>query len=470
MRDAWITPHSVNEDEKRQEFILNTILCGLIPLLVIFDGYVARAMLREGLRYRGISFTAFTIIVIVFVYLLVLSRKGMYKIAAYVLIILYFLSTTYGAIHWGVELPLVAISYVLIIVISSIVISTRFGFFITALIAVTMTVISILQVHHIIQPLLYWKLNPVRINDPIQLSIAFFLITVVSWLSNREMEKSLVRARASEQALVAERNLLEIKVEERTKELKDTQQEKVSQLYRFAEFGRISTGVFHDMMNSLQGIVSTVGYLETTDEHLPEVKSQIQKAVAASKKMGSFIGSVRRQIKNDDALRTTFLLNKEISDAVDMLQFQARQASATISFAESETIEMHGNPVRFYQVILNLLINAIDACEDTDESLISIALSSNADRTEATIVVRDNGCGIAPEVIDHIFNSFFTTKHGQRGIGFGLSETKVIIEKEFSGTIAVSSEKDRGSAFTITIPITPYDNSLSDYSENTQRL
>jgi len=220
---ACIVPQSEDEDDKRHEFILNSILCGIITLVAFLDVFVARAVIREGSSYQGVPFCTFTIVLALFISLLILSRKGYYRIAGFVFIGLYFTSTTYGAVKWGVELPLVAISYIVIIVISSILISTRFGFFVTSIIAITISSICLLQSHGIIHPLLYWKHAPERINDAIELSFVFFIVTTVSWLSNREMEKSLVRARASEHALLEERNLLEIKVEERTKELKETQ-------------------------------------------------------------------------------------------------------------------------------------------------------------------------------------------------------------------------------------------------------
>jgi signal transduction histidine kinase len=449
-----IAPRSDTEDEKRHEFILNTILCGIIPLLIILDTFIAHAALEQRNAYQGVPFPIFSFIVILFVYLLILSRNTYHRLASFILIGLYFISTTYGAIHWGIELPLVAISYVVIIVISSILISTRFGFFVTSTITLTIIAICELQLHQIVHPSLQWKYASISIHDPIQLSVIFFLITIISWLSNREMERSLIRARASEHLLVEERNLLEIKVEERTKELKEVQHDKVAQLYRVAEFGRISAGVFHDLMNSLQVVVSNISQVEAGPEHLPEVRLQLAKTVAASKRMGRYIDTVRKQIRNDDTLAAEFSVEKEITDAMDMLQFHARKANVSLHFIKKHSLILHGNPLKFYQAILNLLANAIDACDDNDkQGQIDIILQSHIQNTHAVVIIRDNGCGIPVDVLDHIFDQFFTTKGAHKGIGLGLSQTKEIIEKEFKGTITVTSEEYRGTTFTITLPI-----------------
>ncbi len=446
-----IEPKSITEDTKRREFILNTILSGIIFLLLILDCFIAVAVHREGSSYRGMPLLCFTCIVITFIGLLCISRKGYYKIACFIFLVVYFLATTYGAVHWGVELPLVAISYVLIIIISSILISTRFAFISTSIISLMLIVVTILQIHRVIIPFLYWKYTPVRINDPVQLSIVFFVITGISWLSNREIEISLTRARTSEEALLEERNLLEIKVEERTKEVKEIQNEKIAQLYRFAEFGRLSTGIFHDLMNALNVVVANVSELEYSPETLPEVQSYLRKAVAASKRMGTNIENVRKQISNNGAI-TTFSLEKEIADAIDMVQHKARMASVGINYTVLQGSELEGNSFKFYQIILNLLGNAIEACEENEkESIVEIVLNFDKNTEQIILIIEDNGHGIAPELLDTVFTRFFTTKSYQKGIGLGLSQTKELIEKDFNGTIGVTSNKNK-TTFTIIIP------------------
>jgi signal transduction histidine kinase len=456
-----IAPKSLNEDTKRREFILNMILVVIIPLLIILDLFIAVAVDREGKTYKGIPFLMFTFIVLLFMSLLFISRKGYRKVASFSLLILYFLATTYGAIHWGVELPLVAISYIVIIVISSILISTRFAFFATSIIAITIIWITKLQIQGILLPLLSWKHESIRINDPIQLSIIFFLITTISWLSNREIEASLLRARRSEALLLEERNQLEVTVEERTKEIKQMQSEKIAQLYRFAEFGRLSSGIFHDLMNSLHGVVQNVERLEHSTEQLPEVKDHLYKAVAASKRMGISIESVQKQISAKHMV-SVFSLEKEINDVIDMLRFKSRHASVKIVFIIKQSVLLRGDALKFYQIILNLVGNAIEACdENTEQGTVSIMLDSDLIKKVAIVTISDNGCGIAPEIAQTIFTQFFTTKEYKKGIGIGLSQTKNYIEQDFLGTITVTSEHKK-TDFIITIPLNEQTNHPHD--------
>jgi signal transduction histidine kinase len=461
MYRVFIQPRSYDEDSKRYEFILNTILCVLLPFLCFLDCIVAMYVKQQGVLYHGISFTKFTCIIVLFSYLLVLSRKGFYRTAAYIFLVLFYLLTSYGAARWGVELPLVAISYIVIIVISSILVSTRFSFLVTVIIALTVTVITSLQLNSTIEPILSWKHAPISIVDPIQLSFFFFLVTGISWLSNREIERSLRRARASEHALMEERDLLEMKIEERTKELKSIQKEKISQLYRFAEFGKLSSGIFHDLMNTLNIVVINVSRLEESPDHLSEVKQYVGKAVTASKRIGNYIQSVRKQIADNDS-HSVFSIEKEIEDAMDIVHFKAREASVKIVHVIKSRNTFHGNSLKFYQVILNLLVNAIEACEDsTRSSVIEIVQKVASNKRDIFIIVKDNGCGISEEVLDSIFTPLFTTKSYTKGTGLGLSQTKEIVEKVFKGTITATSTENKGTIFTIYLPYLPYAGTIS---------
>jgi signal transduction histidine kinase len=441
------------EDSRRRAFILNNILIAIIIFLVIFDGIVAVETYVENGLYKGVPCIDFIVLLVVFLLLLGLSRKGYYRSASFLFLCIYFAATTYGALSWGAELPLVAINYIVIIITSSVLVSTRFAFIITGIIVCTMMCISSLEIHGIIIPFLDWKHASIRINDTIQLSSVFFLITMLSWLSNRETEIALTRARVSEQALLEERDQLEETVEKRTHEIKEMQNEKISQLYRFAEFGRLSSGVFHDLMNSLNGVVINISRLQDSSsiEALPETRDYLNKAVIASKRMGNYIETIRKQITAEHIVNI-FSLEKEINDVLDMLKFKAREASVTITLSVVRSGILRGDSLKFYQVILNLLGNAIEACEGQLDGHVSIALDRDRDKKEISIIIIDNGCGISPELLSTIFTPFFTTKKYQKGIGLGLPQTKEIIEQDFKGTISVSSN-NRKTIFTIILPL-----------------
>lgn len=454
--DQLLKPYSVDEDNRRHEFICNIILAGSITLLSIYYLLVIIHSITEQSSYRGVSVLFFGIIVSLFISLLVLSRKGHVTFASYAMIGIYFLAATYGAYHFGTDLQSVLLAYVIVIIISSILISIRFGFLMTFFISVTVFSLWHFQINNIITAQWYWKYK-IRETDSVVFIVMFFLIMSVSWLSNREMERSLHRARKSESDLKHERDNLELIVEERTREIKILQADKLAQLYRSAEFGKLSTGIFHDLMNPLNSVIANVSQLESNNTTLPEVKAYLEKAVAASRRMGDFLGTIRKQIRVSDHSER-FLINKELQDALDILKYKAREAGVVFLIQNNQELYTFGNPLRFHQVALNLISNAIDASEtkrlltrDTAELIITISLLQKSD--QALLQITDHGCGIPESLQRKIFNPFFTTKDYSKGTGLGLSTTKEIIEHHFNGTISFTSNEALGTTFSVSIPL-----------------
>src|SRR3954466_413869 len=86
MFTEFVEPKTLNEDSRRHEFILNTILCSIIPLLLLLDVYILMSRIQYGQSYDGISFILFTVIVFAFIGLLKLSRIGKYNLASFILL------------------------------------------------------------------------------------------------------------------------------------------------------------------------------------------------------------------------------------------------------------------------------------------------------------------------------------------------------------------------------------------------
>ncbi len=444
-----IEPKSVNEDSKRREFILNFILIGSIVLLSVLDLFILRNSIVEGEYYSGVPFLKFSIIPLIFVSLLFLSRKRYFLISSYILIALYYAAITYSSYNWGVSLPANLLGYALIIIISSILISNRFSFIVAIVISITLISFGYFEAKSVVLPL--WKTQQIRTVDSIEYSFILLLIMAVSWLSNREIEKSLKRARYSENELRQERDSLEVKVEDRTKELRKAQIDKISQLYRFAELGKISSGLFHDLINPLTSLSLNVTKIKSmSDFDAPEITKHLNSAIASTKKMGDLIMAIRKQIQNQEIL-VDYDLAEELNQVVSLLSYKAKVADVQLVLKISGEFKMRGNPLKFDQIVLNLISNAIDSYEDRREGGKNreIIISLTKDGGMINLKVKDNGSGIDPHILPNIFDPLFTTKSPEKGTGLGLSITKSIVEKDFNGTIKVDSNLNEGSTFTV---------------------
>ncbi len=456
----YIVPKSKNDDFARREFILNILLVVSMSLIVFgiflhIVGVAFNFFNPEVYRNNTLSSWIEVVILFFFITLYILSRKGFFRLASYLLLGIFFLFAAYMGYKWGVDVNAGFLLYVLVIVMAGILIDTRFAFFATFIITLTIFYISYLQQHGIIQVNYYWRNGSWTQTDTIMTAVIFLIIATVSWLSNREIEKSLARARRSEAELKKERDSLEAKVEERTAELKKAQMTQISHLYRFAEFGKLSSGLFHDLINPLTAACLNIEQIKNDRiQKVKDMKSYLDKAVVSIKRMENFIIAVKKQIAKEKT-ESFFSSAEEIRSVVQVLEYKAKKANIEIVFLPAEEIMVYGDPVKFNQVVLNLVVNAIDSYSGTNDISrerkveLRILLEDGIIR----LIVRDWGSGIAPEFADKIFQPFFTTKGQDEGTGIGLSLTKRIVENDFGGTIRFKSEKNKGTKFIVAFPI-----------------
>ena len=144
-------------------------------------------------------------------------------------------------------------------------------------------------------------------------------------------------------------------------------------------------------------------------------------------------------------------LNPLLEEATALLvpQFEASKVALITDFAEDlAPLPLDGGGL--HQAVLNLLSNAMDACE-AEEGAVTISSRFDDDRDEVVLTVRDNGAGMSASTRDRLFEPFHSTK-GLRGTGLGLVVTKKIVE-EHGGSIQVASAPGEGTAFTIRLPI-----------------
>ncbi len=446
-----IAPKSRREDHARKEYILNCILFYSILLSAIYSLSVLINSIVEGTNYRGIPFLGVLAIVLIYIFLFVLSRKGYFFLSSYILIILYLIPILYSLILWGllIEIPLLGLA--LTIVMTSILINTRVSFMITGIISAALAIIHFIHERGIVVPDNSWILEPLYFTYIVELWIIFGVIAAITWLSNREIEKSLRRARRSEHNLQKEKNLLEIRIEERTKKLKEIQKKQVDELSRFAEFGKLSSGFFHDLINPLTAVSLNIERLKRNkSQNLNILSDHIDQAFSATERLKNFLTAIQKQLQ-DKSIQSTFLLSDEIYQALEILGYKAREKKVEILFEAKENIFTYGNPLKFHQMIVNIVSNGLDAFDQiTDDRKKQIHLELKQEKNQIMIEIKDSGIGMNEDTLKKIFDPLFTTK--STGTGIGLFTVKNIIEKEFDGNIFVSSIPNQKTLFRLVFP------------------
>lgn len=457
IKSLLVTPYqlffklrSVDEDLRRREFVLNVLLGGSIVLLLWSNSLLFVAHLNQRNPENLISLGGFTALTLSFISLYILSRLGKITLASYALITLYFLAVLYGTTRWGVTVPSLLLSYALLITITAILISSRAGLYMTMVITLGILIFGYREVSQNQMPL--WRQELVSFFDIIEYSFVLLIIALVSWLSSKEIEKSLKRARKSEKELRAERDSLEITIAERTEELHRTQAEKVSQLYRFAEFGRLSSGLFHDVVNPLTAISCNISNIQNSfHPELPLVKENLERALTASQRMENLISTANQQMR-DDTEEEIFNINQVIMKTLTLFAYRSKKESIVVIANIPHFLGLLGNPSKFQQIITNLCSNAFDSYQNVNTQQKEIIIQAEQSQQNIIISITDYGSGIKPEIISQIFNPFFSTKSASAGMGLGLAMVKSIITNHFKGEIRVESNKTTGTVFTITLP------------------
>jgi signal transduction histidine kinase len=248
------------------------------------------------------------------------------------------------------------------------------------------------------------------------------------------------------------RDDLDRQVRERTKQAVRSEQ--------LASVGFLAAGVAHEINNPLASIAMGSESLESRlEEILPDdeetagergiIRSYLRMIQEESFRCKGITERLLDFARIGDSERHAVDLHELVAGVIDMVGRLGKYHDKHLVLDEGQAVVAHVNPQEIKQIVLNLVTNALDSVERNG----TVTLSVDHHENQARIVVRDNGCGMTQEVIDHLFEPFFTRRLGGQGTGLGLAITYRIVE-EHQGTIEATSEgPGRGSRFTVRLPL-----------------
>lgn len=444
----FVQPKTPDEDTRRRESIFNVLLLGLLALTGAAFLYMIINEFLQGPLYKGTSAYVLLVPILLLLAMYLTSRRRFTNSVVYMFVGLYLILGTYALYIYSYALPEGLLTYVLVIIIAGILISNRAAIVATVLVLACLAFLSSIELSGVSHPTLAHLTDPISPGHIVIYFFFFLVIFLVSWLSNRDIERSLSRARNSETALRKERNSLEVKVRQRTRELEKAQVEKLAELQRFAEFGRLSSTLLHDLANPLTAVSLELEQLAETE--YSQLVGEARKGITSMEK---YVEAARRRLRNESEPKQLNVA-QETRHALEALEARARAVHVEMELKLDEKLELFGDGIRFNQIISNLVGNAIDAYQGTDaEARRRVIVTAKRGRTSAIISVEDSGVGIAKADLKHIFEAFYTTKPVERGSGLGLSITKQSVEEDFGGSIDVKSTKGEGTCFTVKLPL-----------------
>jgi two-component system NtrC family sensor kinase len=226
-----------------------------------------------------------------------------------------------------------------------------------------------------------------------------------------------------------------------------------------ASFGRLAAGVAHEVNNPLTGVLTYTHMLLRRKDLSDEVRSDLETIANATERVRKIIKGVL-----DFARQTTLDpeptdINRLVRSTISVMENQALVRGVSIKFSPGDYLPLVTlDRSQFQSVLLNIIINSLDATKPGDNVTISTGFSLSASdgghsgRKGIEITIADTGCGIPPENLDKLFDPFFTTKEVGKGTGLGLAVSFGIVQRH-RGTIRVKSEVGKGSTFFIWLPI-----------------
>ncbi len=287
-----------------------------------------------------------------------------------------------------------------------------------------------------------------------------------------DREELRVRVRAGERIVRLEQTLAEQNLALREAQAALVQSEKLASL------GRLAAGMAHEINNPVAYVTNNLAVLRRDMQAALEVLDAYHggdpatavrleeeadlsyfranfartcdKTLEGLQRVRDIVRNLRDFARLDEADFKEADLNAALESAVEMLRYEMKQKEVRLETDYRPLPPVLCHPGKVNQVLLNLLANAVQACERGGR----VTLRTRAEGAGVAIEVVDNGSGIKPEHRARLFEPFFTTKPIGQGTGLGLSVSFGIV-RDHGGTIEVESAVGRGSTFRVRLPVTP---------------
>jgi two-component system NtrC family sensor kinase len=245
-------------------------------------------------------------------------------------------------------------------------------------------------------------------------------------------------------------------LQERDKRIRAETELKLLQSEKQASIGRLAAGVAHEINNPLTGVLTFTHMLLQRKDITGDIRSDLQTIAQQTERVRGIVKNLLGFSRQTEINPEPTDINRVVSTAVLLMRNQALVKGVSLKFKPGEGIPLLIIDANQMQgVMLNLLLNALDATKRGDSIMMTTSIGTSGMRGSiqgVNITVKDTGCGIPPENLDKLFDPFFTTKEVGQGTGLGLAVSDGIVQRH-GGNIKVQSTVNKGSTFTVWLPI-----------------
>jgi PAS domain S-box-containing protein len=254
---------------------------------------------------------------------------------------------------------------------------------------------------------------------------------------------------------LTERKRAEAEARESEQRYRETLME-LAHANRVTAMGQLTASIAHEVNQPITAAVinaeAALSWLRAQPPDLEQIRKALGLIVEDGMRAGNVIGGIRALIKKVPPRQACLDINEAIREVIALTRGEAAKTGVSVQTNLADGLLLiYGDRVQLQQVILNLIINAIEAMSGVAETPRVLLISTGqAEPANVLVAVRDSGPGLDPASLEHLFNAFYTTKSG--GMGMGLAICRSII-KAHEGQLWACANEPRGAVFQFTLPV-----------------
>jgi C4-dicarboxylate-specific signal transduction histidine kinase len=230
-------------------------------------------------------------------------------------------------------------------------------------------------------------------------------------------------------------------------------QSDLARVNRVTTMGELTASLAHEVNQPIAAAVTDANtclrWLTRDQPDVEEAREAASRVVKDATRAAEIISRVRLTFTKNTPQRELVDVNEVIKEMIVLLRNEASRYSISVRTELSDIPQIMGDRVQLQQVMMNLMLNAIDAMKNVEGTRELVIKSQGLEDEQLVLVVSDTGVGLPPQQADQIFNAFFTTK--SHGTGMGLRISRSIVESH-GGRLWAAENPPRGASFYLTLP------------------